>query len=229
MCLQGFKMAIAGFNFKLEVVPAIAADELFTDIQGKDAQVSYDKLTTYLKALKASDAARLTPKEQAKRGVILAANLRTARELWTAALTATEAYDGETNALAAMKENRTLEVQLGMVLKSRNLLAARDLFRAWDDDGSKYIEQEEFEKHLMGLGFVVEDHEFIQLFKLFDENLDGGTSLEEVKIALAKLSGVVADCVANESAKAKSVSAAKRTARAAQDAAQEALDRANSA
>ena len=109
---------------------------------------------------------------------------------------------------------------------TRPMNQLRAAFRKYDLDASGDIDPDELKLALEDLGLTDLDEEgTLQILQEFDDNHDGGTSLDEVKIALAKLSTVVAECAATESAQAKSVRDAKRLAREAQEDSQAAVDK----
>jgi len=188
-------------------------EQLYADLLGEERSLRIDAISDFFKKRKRE--ARATVRQMAI-GDALATSLRSVKPLYAAAISATEALEAEERQLVALRHNLPVDVRFGLTIKSRNLMAPRDLMRTWGDDNSGDIDGDEFDKHVKGLGFQSTAAELAELYALFDDDDSGTITLDEVRGALKKLANSVAQFSATESAKAKKVAVARAAAEEAQ-------------
>ena len=217
-----FKSCIKNLN--LPNISQADLDHLFAELLGDEKTLTTETVKTALREAK-RDAATLG--ERMKVGRARAKTLRDVRQLFTAALTATETCEENERTLDDMRLAPPVGVRFGRHLAKMSLLAPRDVMKRWDDDGSGGVDFDELANAFDSIQFKFEPKEVPVLFELLDQNADGDIDLEDLKAALNAIthaqSGMIAKHVAAEKVQARVCAENRAEAKSAQQVCQRAL------
>ena len=217
-----FKSCIKNLN--LPSCTQADMDHLFATLLGDEKTLTTETVKAALREAK-RDAATLG--ERMKIGRARAKTLRDVRQLFTAALTATETFEENERALEEMRTAPPVGVRFGRHLAKMSLLAPRDVMKRWDDDGSGGVDYDELANALESIQFKFEPKDVPLLFELLDQNADGDIDLEDLKTALNAVthpqSGMIAQHVAAEKVQARVCAETRTDAKSAQQVCQRAL------
>lgn len=217
-----FKSCIKNLN--LPNVSQADMDGLYAQLLGEEKALSTETVKAVLRDAK-RDAASLG--ERMKIGRARAKRLREVKQLYAAALTATEVSEENERALEAMRQSPPVGVRFGRHLAKMSLLAPRDVMKRWDDDGSGGVDFDELSNALGSIQFKFEPPDVPVLFELLDQNGDGDIDLEDLKSAIKVMthpqSGMTAQHVAAERMQARVCAEKRGDAKAAQQVCQRAF------
>lgn len=209
----------------LEVVDGKDLDKLYDELdKSGDGTIDTAELKSALLQLQ-NDASVVVERGQLAEKV--ASYAITAAEALESCAREAAAYEAASQELAHMKENRSAESRLGALLTTRNVKIG-DAMRKWDNDGDGTISMQEFSAEVTKLGFKIErPGELDDVFRKLDDDGSGSLELDELKVALKSLQDEAVNVVKDEKAKVASLATVKKTAKAAQRAAFEVIDAAD--